>query len=529
MAFMKRSFAEVRNPKVSGSAWASRVASDKKSAVDANVISKYSPDKWLLTHVSIIASVDTDLADPKDPKSNYLIKPAHSLFVNNNGDSWERDLLALTYKTFKGANNYVEHVQIPSLAKGKVIDVALREVSLGKDLQGIEHTTLYADLLVATSRKHVDLCEKILSGEYNAMSMGCLIQYSICSRCGNKAVDETEACEHIKYYKGNYFHDSSGNKRVIAELCGHKSDPKSVTFIDASWVRNPAFPGAVLRNIISPGAGINHPMMKDELMDTLSQHDLVKDDHHAIPKNASIDFGTLVYAEDAPPSDSSFPEAPEDIAPADTPTEDESNDVPGEELPDAPMDAPEESPEEPKPVDPEVVKTPIEDIKENLKETLMNQIKQELVDQTTNMTGAPDSGPARGTGNPTIETAPNDSLIREAASYETALELKNKYAADVTKMPVKLAAALMLMSKVGTSKMSSLGYSRSDMLGVLYYLDGRTASDVRLAKDSLSFIERNKVASSSKKAYIMEFMIDSDRKPTPREASKIWDWAQIIE
>jgi hypothetical protein len=34
-------------------------------------------------------------------------------------------------------------------------------------------------------------------------------------------------------------------------LCGHKSDPGSVKFIEASWVANPAFTGAVLRNILS--------------------------------------------------------------------------------------------------------------------------------------------------------------------------------------------------------------------------------------------------------------------------------------
>jgi hypothetical protein len=523
MAFMKRSHALVKTPQVSSSAWSSRVASDSKSAVDANVIAQYSPDKWLLSHVSIIASVDTDLVDPKDPTSNYHIKPTHSLYVNNNGDSWERELLTKTYHTFKGANNYVEHVQVPELAKGKVIDVALREVVIGKNDDGTPATTLYADILVATSRKHVDLCEKILSGEYNAMSMGCLIQYSICSKCGNRAVDETEACDHIKYFKGNFFHDRSGVKRVIAELCGHKDDPKSVTFIDASWVRNPAFPGAVLRNILSPGFDdVKAPtLFKDDLMAHLLDSDLANDDHHAIPKNAS----TNRVAEE-PPSDADFPSAPED-EPADAPM-----DAPADEPADAPMDTPEETPaEEIKPVDPEVAKTPIEDIKDNLKETLMNQIKQELVDQTKGLTGEITEGPARGTGNPTIESDLNDSLVREAASQKTASLIEKKYGLNVYDLPTKVASAIMLMSKVGSSKMVKLGYSRGDLLGVLYYMEGNKGkiASSRLPEDALRYIESTKIGKYSKKAYIMHFIIDSGRQPSPSEASKIWKWATIIE
>jgi len=83
--------------------------------------------------------------------------------------------------------------------------------------------------------------------------MGCTIQFSICTKCGNVAVDETQLCPHIKYQKGNTFTDELGQKRVIAELCGHvKAEPGSVKFVEGSWVGNPAFTGAVVRNILSP-------------------------------------------------------------------------------------------------------------------------------------------------------------------------------------------------------------------------------------------------------------------------------------
>jgi hypothetical protein len=153
--------------------WVDKKVPAGRVKVARNIIAKYDPSKWLLSHVSIIASVDVELADQKDKKSNYLIKPEYSAFVNNNGDSWERELLKATYKTFLGADNYVEHVQIPELSKGKVIDVALREVPIGKDIDGKDLTTLYVDILIATNKTHTDLIEKIKDGTYNATSMGC--------------------------------------------------------------------------------------------------------------------------------------------------------------------------------------------------------------------------------------------------------------------------------------------------------------------------------------------------------------------
>lgn len=82
----------------------------------------------------------------------------------------------------------------------------------------------------------------------------CSVEETICTKCGNVAVDETDLCDHIKYEKLNSFYDDSGNKRVVAELCGHKSlgGTCGVTFIEASWVATPAFTGAVLRNILEP-------------------------------------------------------------------------------------------------------------------------------------------------------------------------------------------------------------------------------------------------------------------------------------
>lgn len=201
----------------------------------AKVIEGYSPDDYLFSHNTIIASVDVD------PEKDYMITPETLAFINDNVDAWERGVIANDWRSFIGAENYLEHVQIPSLSKGKIIDAALRDVG----------DSLYTDILVATARKHADLLRRIESGDLNAMSMGCICDYTICSKCGNKAVDEAQLCSCIRYSKGNVFIGDDGHQRKIAELCGHRSDPGSVRFIEASWVANPAFRGAVTRNLLS--------------------------------------------------------------------------------------------------------------------------------------------------------------------------------------------------------------------------------------------------------------------------------------
>jgi len=66
-------------------------------------------------------------------------------------------------------------------------------------------------------------------------------------------------CPHVKYEKLNSFYDEQGQRHRVAELCGHSSvDPHGgVQFIEASWVGVPAFTGAVLRNILVPGAELS--------------------------------------------------------------------------------------------------------------------------------------------------------------------------------------------------------------------------------------------------------------------------------
>ena len=210
---------------------------------------KFNKDDYLLTQCTIVCSVATE-------DDGHTIVPACNNLVNANGNAWTNDILLSTFRTFIGAQNYLEHCQIPALSKGTILDAVLRPVEhIGEN--GEKAKIYYCDILVATSREHADLVEKIESGKLSTLSMGASCEYVTCSKCGGVFTDD-DSCEHIKNEIGQKYYDEQGKERIVSELCGRMiekdgklvADPDSVTFIEASWVEHPAFKGAVLEHFI---------------------------------------------------------------------------------------------------------------------------------------------------------------------------------------------------------------------------------------------------------------------------------------
>ena len=112
MAMYRYGHASVAKPSISPDDWTDHIykgacSGDKcRMKTAKSIIAKYSPDKYILSHCTIIAAVDTELADSKDAKSDYYIRPEFSKFVNNNGDAWSKQMLMACYKTFIGGENY---------------------------------------------------------------------------------------------------------------------------------------------------------------------------------------------------------------------------------------------------------------------------------------------------------------------------------------------------------------------------------------------------------------------------------------
>jgi hypothetical protein len=417
------------------------------------VIAKYAPDKYLLSHASIIAAVDVDLADPKNPKSGYLIKPEFSKFINNNGDAWTKGVIKNSYKTFIGADNFLEHCQISELSKGKIVDAALREIVIGKDKEGKELTTYYVDILVATDRKHEDLVRKIEAKELQTLSMGCLIRFSVCSKCGKQSADETEACEHVRFQKGNMFFDDQGIQRKIGELCGHQDDPDSVKFIEASWVRQPAFTGAVLRSFVNPSEAI---MAKIETAEKIPSYKRQNKDW--VKAAAKKDKKEDAPADEPPPEE----EKPAEEPAAETP-------APGADAPitEAPADAP-----LPEGMDEGEEEDTFKTWKKDLKKQVLKQITDEVLDDMT------DKGPQ---GPRDLETL-DETLIRPASlvlhkvwgaqkTWDRFIRQRlgkvlDKAAYDKLRYGVHIA-----MTNADLTSLKEYGYNRRDFLAVLSFID----------------------------------------------------------
>jgi len=181
----------------------------------------FDPGKFLLTHATIVASVD--VFEPSGVRlgsvledgfrvnrkfGDYRIKPTCDRFINNNLDAWSRPVLIASYPTFIGAHNFIEHIQIAEQSKGRDIDAVARDIG----------DSVYVDILIATAREHTDLINDIESGRMGTLSMGCTVDGTVCTKCGHWAADETEMCPHIKYGKGNVFFDRNGRKQRVAEM-----------------------------------------------------------------------------------------------------------------------------------------------------------------------------------------------------------------------------------------------------------------------------------------------------------------------
>ena len=232
----KEQWASYRS-KLAGS---SRVAF-KELKVDWDI---YNIKDYLFTHDTIVASVATE-------EDGFTIKPNCVNLVNANGNAWTNEVLLHCYKTFIGGENYVGHIQVPALSKGKILDAVIRKVNhQGEQIYVV-------DILVATSRVHKQLVDDIESGRMRTLSMGATAKYIQCSVCG-KIIDtekDGEECEHVKHDVGKWV-NYKGKKKFCAELCGAMNPltkeyiPDSCVFIEASWVEQPAFEGAVTNFII---------------------------------------------------------------------------------------------------------------------------------------------------------------------------------------------------------------------------------------------------------------------------------------
>lgn len=160
--------------------------------------------------------------------------------VNANGDYFSKKELLKeveikgekipAYKTFEGVPIYTNHKNDDiEQAKGMVVYAEWNEE------QNCVYCTFFVD-----EEAYPDIARNIRTGVIHDVSMGCSVDYGICSKCGNKAFTEKDYCECLKKYKGKTHPETS--KKIYEENYNLK-------FIELSCVGDGAFEACEIQEI----------------------------------------------------------------------------------------------------------------------------------------------------------------------------------------------------------------------------------------------------------------------------------------
>jgi hypothetical protein len=190
--------------------------------------------KDLLEAVSDMYKISTDLNDYM-----FIVQRALTANVpNKNMDAFEdTELLDLkddgrfTYETFIGVPLLREHRDTEiDKAGGVVIGVYFDDEN--------EYDKPVITLGALDTKKWSDVAYLLKQGSRIGFSMGCVVEKTVCSVCGNEAKTESQFCEHIRQKFGAWYGKAW-------EWC------RGVWYKELSYVRQPADEKALLYGVCS--------------------------------------------------------------------------------------------------------------------------------------------------------------------------------------------------------------------------------------------------------------------------------------
>ena len=155
---------------------------------------------------------------------------------NRNGDAFREVELKKKYKTFEtNAHVFRSHVnKDPAKSMGSVVKAFYND-----EMHRVEL------ILELEDSKCPDIVDKIRNNETVAVSMGCRIEFDVCTICGNKAPSRKEYCDHLL----NELNDIYPDGRIVA------ADNPDPNFFDISVVYKPADKtGYMLKKVANHGS-----------------------------------------------------------------------------------------------------------------------------------------------------------------------------------------------------------------------------------------------------------------------------------
>ena len=221
---------------------------------------------------AVASAQDPSLLDPE--KFMYLRVRAVSAGEwwgpNDNGDNFDNGELSQRYATFVYTPAYLDH---DNLDADRAVGIQIAAVYHPGPQPGG-----WVEIIKAVDRERAskvrvshlagqpDLLTAIRRGEITDTSMGCFVEYSLCSICGNRAEEESDYCAHIANHKGQMVRDAEGKERFSYE------DNHGITFFEDSIITSRLDQGG-------GGADLNAKILS-EVADAQMQRAASRGGHH---------------------------------------------------------------------------------------------------------------------------------------------------------------------------------------------------------------------------------------------------------
>lgn len=177
------------------------------------------------------------------PRPGYVYPRVRAISarINKNFDGFPSVELEKAAHTFQGRPVFVNHNnQDPERTRGVIL--ASQYHGLSED----PHITILPEVDALT---FPDLAKDIINGNMDSVSMGCDVDNSTCSYCGNVATTAEQFCDHILNNKGQELTklvNGQPKRTLVYEIC------RGLNFFEISFVFDPADETAVMQEVIVP-------------------------------------------------------------------------------------------------------------------------------------------------------------------------------------------------------------------------------------------------------------------------------------
>jgi hypothetical protein len=190
------------------------------------------------------------------PRPGYLYVRSRMISsrCNDNYDEFPAEEIEKGWRTFIGKPVFVNHHNADHRKnRGVIIDAALHKDA---NPDGSPDTWVEG-LMEVDALSYPKLAQALMAGHIERTSMGVDVDYSICSKCANKASTPLEYCQHIPTMKGIKAATRTASGTVRTEVIREKC--YGLRFFENSLlVEDPADPTAYFLGKVEAGPGLEH-------------------------------------------------------------------------------------------------------------------------------------------------------------------------------------------------------------------------------------------------------------------------------